>query len=81
MPSATPPAHHLIAEIRHPIGTTAAVMDPSHDLGLIRRARGARQMWLAKTLKAGQMSLHMSGAGGGVKLLTGGVKKPCHRRA
>lgn len=61
----------------------AAAIANSTDYGLVAAvwsADGARQMRLAKRLRAGQVFLNNYGAGGGVELPFGGVGKSGHGR-
>lgn len=61
----------------------AAAIANSTDYGLVAAvwsADGARQMRLAKRLRAGQVFLNNYGAGGGVELPFGGVAKSGHGR-
>ncbi|MEO0635649.1 MAG: aldehyde dehydrogenase family protein [Pseudomonadota bacterium] len=87
------PANHPLAmeEIFGPVQTIIAFDDEeeavaianSTDYGLVAGAwteNGSRQMRLAKRLKAGQVFINNYGAGGGVELPFGGVKKSGHGR-
>ncbi|MEM1366346.1 MAG: aldehyde dehydrogenase family protein [Pseudomonadota bacterium] len=87
------PADHALAreEIFGPVQVIIAFDDEdeavalanSTDFGLVAGAwteNGARQMRLAKRLKAGQVFINNYGAGGGVELPFGGVKKSGHGR-
>ncbi|WP_299286903.1 aldehyde dehydrogenase family protein [uncultured Tateyamaria sp.] len=61
----------------------AAAIANSTDYGLVASiwtANGARQMRLAKQLRAGQVFINNYGAGGGVELPFGGVGKSGHGR-
>ncbi|MEN0086878.1 MAG: aldehyde dehydrogenase family protein [Pseudomonadota bacterium] len=87
------PADHALAreEVFGPVQAIIAFDDEaeavaianSTDFGLVAGAwtqNGARQMRLAKQLKAGQVFINNYGAGGGVELPFGGVKKSGHGR-
>ncbi|MEO0498145.1 MAG: aldehyde dehydrogenase family protein [Pseudomonadota bacterium] len=87
------PADHALAreEVFGPVQAIIAFDDEdeavaianSTDYGLVAGAwteNGSRQMRLAKRLKAGQVFINNYGAGGGVELPFGGVKKSGHGR-
>lgn len=87
------PANHVLAqqEIFGPVQVIIPFDDEAHavslangtDFGLVASIwtrDGARQMRLAKALKAGQIFINNYGAGGGVELPFGGVGKSGHGR-